>query len=112
MCSYILKNNIPSSIASEDYDDSISKSMYAGFMTDRCMICDRPYEKYYTKTPTGEMKEISKDKIQVGDELYFLCEKHGNYLLEKGQKTFDRVYVLEPLKVGNSMLEKINKKED
>ena len=109
LISYILKNNIPSEVAVQDFDDSIARSLYARYMSGKCMICEEPFTRLYLKTGTG-VERTGVDKLTVGDEIYFLCDKHGEYLEKKGKKIFDQVYILEPLRVGNSVLNNLKEK--
>lgn len=101
LISYILKNNIPSDVSSVDYDDSSEKMMYAKYMSGKCMVCEEPHTRYYVKDGFELEKTESPEK---GDKIYFLCDKHGDYLEKKGVKIFNEIYILEPLSVSDSML--------
>ena len=106
LISYILKNEIPSEVANENFDDSTEKFLYARFMSDRCMICDNKADYYYLDDGI-KVTKIEPEEVEKGDKLYCLCEKHGDYLEKKGKKIFEQIYILEPLVAGASMLEKI-----
>lgn len=110
LVSYILKNDIPSSISVEDYDNTAEKTIYAAFMGDHCMICENDISRYYTKDNL-DLEQVQPNELEMGDKFYFLCDKHGDYLERKGTKIFESVYILEPLNVSKSVLEKITKEK-
>lgn len=108
LISYILKNDIPSDVSNVDYDDSAEKMMYAKYMNDKCMVCEEPFTRYYIKDGF-ELKK--SDTIDKGDKIYFLCDKHGDYLEKKGMKIFNEIYILEPLSVSDSMIKREEENE-
>ena len=105
LVSYILENNIPSSVLEEDFDDSTSKMMYARFMSDKCMICDNEVTRYYVDD-SGILKLTDFEKLESGEKIYFLCDKHGDYLEKKGKSLFNQIYIIEPLNVSDNMRNK------
>lgn len=106
LISYILKNNIPSSALEEDYDDTAAKMFYARFMSGKCMICDEDITRYYVDDGL-ELKLTPPQKLSKGDEIFCLCDKHGDYLEKKGKNLFTQIYILDPLAVSDTMLKKI-----
>ena len=106
LISYILKHDIPSEAAQESYDDTTEKFLYARFMSDKCMICDNDCSRYISVDDVIE-KDVSPNTLSKGDKIYCLCDKHADYLLKKGKRIFEQVYILEPLVVGENMINKI-----
>ena len=111
LASYILKNNIPSSVLAEDYDDTTSKMMYARFMSGKCMICDEDITRYYLDDGM-EIKRLESKKIEKGDNIFCLCDKHGDYLEKKGKNLFTQIYILDPLTVSESMVNKLREEQN
>lgn len=111
LASYILKNNISSSILEEDFDDSTPKMLYARLMSGKCMICDEDYSRFYVDDGI-ELKLTSSDKLEKGEKVYCLCDKHGDYLEKKGKNLFNQVYIIEPLNVTESIINNLKEKKE
>lgn len=111
LISYILKNNISSSVLDEDFDDSTAKMLYARFMSGKCMICDEDCTRYYVDDSV-KLELTPPEKLENGDKIYCLCDKHGDYLEKKGKNIFDQVYIIEPLNVSDNMLAKLKEEKE
>ncbi|MCD8398273.1 MAG: putative HNHc nuclease [Lachnospiraceae bacterium] len=94
---FIVRNDIPTKRPMLDYVDDVGDYVYACLANKKCCICGRMADIHHSPA-LG--KGIDRTKINhIGMTAEPLCREHHQECHRIGQKSFDRKYHIEPVKI-------------
>lgn len=111
LISFIIKNDIPSSVSLLDNCEDVGAYIYACAINKRCVICGKKAQWHHAEDRVG-MGRNREEICHIGMRGMPLCEEHHELSHTMPQNEFNEKYHIQSIKVDEKIAKKYKLKHD